>query len=622
MKHILYLFFTFCWFSMPVCGQDIAFSDTLHAHRPDWQEQLLQLVDIEELGEGAYGELLDEMSELVVWSDTAVAASPWRRLRQHLVISGNRCLSARAGFQHQSSDRQQAGQAYLGDPWRQSIRYRLQVGKQWQAGLTLEKDPGEAWRSSLQPYDSWHAFVRLRGTSLTPHLRIADAVLGHYRLRMGCGLLVHQGFSLGKQFLAQQLLQRTNSITPHSSLTESGYMQGAAIDLRLGPHLTLLPYFSARQIDGTLSPQHILTALQTDGYHRTPSEMGHRHAAWQIVSGARMGWRGEWFDVGVHGTFTQLQFDYQRQPLYYNANYFRGHQLAQFALDYTARAWGGLFRGEWAIDDDGALACINTLQYPIGQYWHATLLHRYYDRAYRQLHASAISEGSGMQGEQGVLLSLEGPLSRHLQLQAMMDWFRFTQPQYGIRHAESQGGEGTLRLLYSSTTHHRHPVTASLGYRFKLKGDYIRHTADAVVHLSPLRTVTCRTQLRARIYSKENQDPTYGYAFSQSLAWQCAPSARCQFTLEGQACYFNTDDYDSRVYMSERAVLYGFGLPMLYGQGLRYSITGTAALASRVHIDLKWALTNYANRSTISSGLQQIQGNTQHDLWLQLRLHI
>jgi hypothetical protein len=177
-----------------------------------------------------------------------------------------------------------------------------------------------------------------------------------------------------------------------------------------------------------------------------------------------------------------------------------------------------------------------------------------------------------------------------------------------------------IRLLYS----HR-KVNGTLGYRIKQKADYIRHSFDGILSIQPFESFTSKTQLRARIHNKkENGTATnsYGYAVSQSFVWNCKIWKSCPFSLVGQACYFHTDDYNSRIYLTEKAILYGFGLPMLYGEGLRYSVTGTIKIGPHINVDLKWAMTNYANRATISSGLQEIEGNNQQDLWLQLRLKI
>ena len=626
-KLILLLFLAFCCHILPVCGQDVANSGTTDLL--DWQEQILQQIDAESLGDQAYSELIDELSELIVWSDTTAQPSLGnQRLRQRIIWSSNRCLNQRAGYRDATTERQEAGKAYLGDAWHHSLRYRLLYGKDWQAGLSVEKDAGEPWLHRAPLFDSWHGYVRYRPsqhlhsqTSKPQNLRIADAIVGHYRLHMGCGLLINQGFSLGKQYLSQQLMsQRTNTISPFASNAESQYMQGLATDLRLGRHFTLLPYFSVLQIEGTLNEHHILTALQTDGYHRTKTENSHRQAAWQWISGARLGWRGEWYDVGVHASYTHLQYDYQRAKNYYNTSYFRGHQLAQFATDYTMRAFGALMRGELAIDDRGALANITAIQYKLSDYWNASLLYRYFGNKYRQLHASTLSESSGMQGEQGLTLNLEGQLSRHWQLQGMADYFHFTQPQYSIRDSVSQGFEAAIRALYSSSK-----ANLSVAYRVKQKSNYYRHSFDGIISLKPLRQLTSRTQLRARIYNKEEASEvssSFGFALSQSIGWQCDLWANCPFTIDGQACYFRSDDYDSRLYLSERNILYGFGLPMLYGEGVRYSLTSTIKIGPRICMDLKWAMTNYANRRTIGSGLQEIDSNTQQDLWLQLRLSL
>lgn len=617
---LLFLYFHLCF--LPIFGQDVTVLEQQKDLNLDWQEQILQQIDIDNLGEAAYGELLDELSDLVVWSDTTNSTLLKGRLKQNIILSSNRTLSPRAGYQNQTDERQASNKAYLGDPWHHSVRYRMQFGQHWQAGLNVEKDAGEAWRHQFPAFDSWHAFVRAKDVRISENLRMQDAVIGHYRLRMGCGLLINQGFSLGKQYISRQLMQqRSNTITPFASNAEYDYMQGAAMELRVGEHLSILPYVSARQIDGTYNKERrVLTALQSSGYHRTTTEDSHRNAAWEIVSGARIGWRGEWYDVGIHGTYTQLQYDYMRNYLYYNTNYFRGHQLAQFSADYTVRALGGFLRGEFAMDDKGAISNLTALQYKWSDSWNTTLLYRYYGLEYRQFHASALGENSEMQGEQGITLNIDGQLSAHWQAQGMFDYFFFGQPQYGIRDNNSQGLEGAFRLFY---THRK--VNGSLAYRIKKKSNYYRHTFDGMINIEPNAAFTSKTQLRARIYNKKVENiasNSYGYTVSQSFAWNCKHWTNCPFSLVGQASYFHTDDYDSRIYLIEKAILYGFGLPMLYGEGLRYSVTGTIKIGPHINVDLKWAMTNYANRASISSSLQQINSNNQQDLWLQLRLKI
>ena len=316
---LLYIFLWISSFHIPLFGQEIEQKKKSTASEIPWQEQILQLVDVEDIGEEAYNELLEELSELVFWKDTLSDSST--RIRQQLILSSSRCLNTRAGFLNQTYELQQKNKAYLGDPWRQAIRYRIQGGQRWEAGINVEKDPGEAWQSRFPGFDSWHGYVRYKGTENRTDLKdpkffsIEDAVIGHYRLRMGYGLVMNQSFSLGKQYFSQQLSQRTNRITPFASNAESKFMQGAALDLRVGRHVHIIPYISIAQIDGNLSKNDTLTTLYTDGMHRTQTELSHRHAAWQLVMGTHAGWRGPWYEVGAQVVNTQFQYPYVRKIL-------------------------------------------------------------------------------------------------------------------------------------------------------------------------------------------------------------------------------------------------------------------------------------------------------------------
>ncbi len=612
----LYIFLCISQLFSPIFGQEKADKHVIISPKTPWQEQLLQSVDVEEIGEEAYYELLEELAELTLWSDTL--PSLHHRLKQQLFLSSYRCLNTRAGFQNQTTERQDANKAYLGDPWRHSIRYRAQYNQQWQAGISMEKDPGEPWQSRFPSFDSWHAFVRYQPSAIRTDLHkpniltLEDAVIGHYRLRIGYGLTMNQSFSLGKQYFSQQVSQRTNRIIPFASNAEADYMQGAAIDLRIGRRFHVLPYFSMLQIDGNLSKDQILTTLYTDGMHRTKTEQSHRHAAWQMVMGTRLGWRASWYEIGLHVLNTQFQYPYQRKEMSHNHNYFRGQSLTQFSTDYQFSAFRNILRGEFALDDQSGFASLTSLQTHWSDNWQSCLLYHYYSNDYHQLHGSSIGENSEMQGEQGLTLNILGTLSKHWQVQAMADWFSFGQPQYQTTTTPKDGYEGILRAIYTHAW-----VTATVGYKVKSKIENLRHSIDAIITVNPNEHISTKTQFRKRI--NDNESVSQGFAVAQSISYKSKILKKASINAEAQVSYFDTDDYDSRIYINEKNTLYGFGYPMLYGQGLRYNFISQLKIGSNWMIEAKYAITNYANKSTISSGLQEIKGNRQNELWLQIR---
>lgn len=91
-------------------------------------------------------------------------------------------------------------------------------------------------------------------------------------------------------------------------------------------------------------------------------------------------------------------------------------------------------------------------------------------------------------------------------------------------------------------------------------------------------------------------------------------------TAGRSVAYFDTDDYESRLYYYERGLLYTFGFPSYYGQGLHYAVSVRADLSRHVQAAVWAGTTNYMDRDHISSGLQQIDRSSQTDVEMQLRL--
>lgn len=597
-----------------------------NADSSDWQSPLLDLIDVDEFSEAQYVRLLEVIEEQQREQDTLL------RQRQTLLLRADRCLNQREGYRHVTRSRQQANKAYLGDPVHESVRYDLQMSRgdaRWRTGFVLDKDAGERWRWNPPFADSFSLYASYQRKSGI----LRQAIVGHYRLQLGCGLLVNQQYTLGKNLQSLAFFQAGEELHVHSSASEEGYMQGLAAKLRIARRWELIPFVSARQIDGSLDSNRLISWAK-DGYHRTQGEADKRHAAWLSNSGLRLQYRGgEWLELGTNILYSHFSHAYELPVRTYNERWFRGRDLWQASVDYRAQWWGFDLRGELAVDDRGGWATTDGIHHPLGSDWNATLLFRNYNRHYRQLLASSISESSAMQGETGLTLQAEGPLSRHWRLETYADWFHFSQPQYNI-YQPSEGYEISAKAIWKRNIRRRNhtilPMEASLRYRIKAKyknntlteapadlTPYYRHTLDGVFAFDPTANLRLKTQIRSRFYSAQNiGGVSSGLAVSQALIWNPR-----QLPIQGeiQAAWFDADDYDCRLYLSERNILYGFALPMLYGQGERLSLTGTYRITSHLQSEVKLALTHYEKTSTIGSGLQKINGSLRCDLWLQLR---
>lgn len=614
---ILYVFLSLFLLFTPVYGQ-------IEHEKQDWQEQILQQIDVEEFGEQQYAQLLEMLDELALhYSDTN-----FFRTRQHLTFRTDRCLNQRQGFTHVTAEKQASGKSYLGDAFHHTLRYQLQRTDlhhhQWRFGIVLDKDAGEDWRHHFPFADSFNAFASY--SSRTGWLR--QAVVGHYRMQLGSGLILNQQFTLGKNLMGSEFLRLSPRLSPHSSAAESGHLQGAAFRLRFNQHFEVMPFVSTQQIEGTLKNDTI-TAWNTTGYHRTTTEESKRNAAWLTTLGLRTQSMGENWEVGFNLLYNHFQKDFVRPLRQYNTNYFRGHQLTQASIDYRAQYLGFDFRGEAALDQDGGFATIHGIHHPLGYSWNMTALYRYYSKQYHQIMGAAMAESSAMQGEQGACIMLDGELPHGWTVQGYADYWNFSQPQYGC-YQPSWGYELSAKATWDGHIASL-PAIVSLRYRLKAKEKnntqtsniaddiigYYRNTIDATCSIEPIDGLVLRTQIRGRFYSDQNSTSTdYGMAFSEALVWQQEGSP-----LKGelQSAWFKADTYDCRLYLTERNILYGFSLPMLYHQGVRYTCTLSYKLTKSLQIEAKYALTSYKDTETISSGLQTIEGNNKHDLWLQFR---
>ncbi|MBQ0058209.1 MAG: hypothetical protein KBT20_11185 [Bacteroidales bacterium] len=502
----------------------------------------------------------------------------------------------------QSNLSDKADQSYLGDMFHHTIRYRCRLSNDslrrvWNVGFVLDKDAGERFDSRAPFADSYSVYASFESTQGW----LRQAMIGNYRVTMGLGLLCNQSFALGKNMATQSMMTGAKPFAVHSSASEDDYMLGAAMRIRLGRHVEVLPFVSARPIDGRLE-HDTLMSWSTGGYHRTSSELSRRHTSWITNAGGSVRVFGEWYRVSANVLYTQLQHTYWRPLRAYNNNVFRGHDLLQFSLDYEALWMGMHLKGETAVDDRGGLSSVNAIQGNVFEDWSVTAIYRYYGDTYRQLLGNSIAESSAMQGETGVSVCVDGALTRNVGVSLSADWFHFSQPVYSI-YQPSSGYELSAKFIFKPSSSRSSFRQASLSYRIKSKyrnntltatptddiTPYYRHTINAHSTWQLPIGLTLKSQVRTRLYSAQNTGGVQmGYAASQAVGWH---SASDKVRADVQATYFHTDDYDTRLYLSEKNLLYGFSIPMLYGEGERYSMVIHYRPVKRFTIETKYDIT-------------------------------
>lgn len=504
---------------------------------------------------------------------------------------------------------------YLGECCRHQFRYRYQHGKHLRLGLVGAQDAGEPFlkNKNKMGYDFYSYYLMVNEWK-----RVKSAIVGKYRMSMGMGLVINNDFMLGKTTALASMGRQRQVLQPHSSTSPDHYLQGIAATLRLSPQWTFTPFFSYRLLDGTVNKDSLtISSIVTGGYHRTVGEMAKKDNTGQTTAGSQLVYKQGTFHVGLGAVYTHVSRSLNpNRNVIYRYYYPRGKDFMNIGTDYGWRSGRFALSGETAIDRKGALATMNTVSYRLMPELNMLVVQRFYGMKYEALHAQSFSEGGRVQNESGIYLGMEWKPSHQLVVSAYGDWAYFPWARYQVsRSSKAQDYQATM-------TYHWHDWSFSLRYRLRLKEkDNEEKTALMVQQEQRARLLATYhgTKLSSRtqidLVSIGKQTASWGWSISQQMGYQLSKNTE----LHAGAAYFHTDDYSSRLYLYERGMLYQFSNPVCYGHGIRYSLMFKAQLSHRLLVNIKAGVTDYFDRSSISSGLQQINHSSQTDLDLQVK---
>jgi hypothetical protein len=90
------------------------------------------------------------------------------------------------------------------------------------------------------------------------------------------------------------------------------------------------------------------------------------------------------------------------------------------------------------------------------------------------------------------------------------------------------------------------------------------------------------------------------------------------FSASMRLQYFETEGYNSRLYAYENDILYSFSIPVFYDKGYRYYININYDINRKLSAWVRFAQTNYKDKSLTGSGLDEIKGSKKSEMKLQL----
>ena len=128
--------------------------------------------------------------------------------------------------------------------------------------------------------------------------------------------------------------------------------------------------------------------------------------------------------------------------------------------------------------------------------------------------------------------------------------------------------------------------------------------------------ITLRSRFEWMDVGYSNQEKEKGYVIYQDVVWKPMSSP---LSLTARYALFDTDSYNSRIYAYENDVLYVFSIPAYYYRGSRFYGILRYQYKKRFDIWLRYAQFLYNNRTSVGSGMNEIEGNRKSEVRIQIR---
>ena len=515
----------------------------------------------------------------------------------------------RKGYEH----------TYLGPSVYNSVKYTFRYRDQLYAGGVAEKDAGEPFAAlhNRYGYDYYSFYLLLQNCG-----RVKSLAVGNYRLSFGQGLVMSTDYLMGKTIYASSFNNRSAGIKRHSSTDEYNYFRGVATTVALTKRLSVSAFYSHRNMDGVVTDGEITSVYKT-GLHRSRKEADKKNLLTSQLTGGNVSYQQNHIRLGITGVYYVFNRPYEPELTGYSKYNIHGNHFYNLGIDYAYRWRRFSFQGETAIGKQG-WASLNRLQYSPVQDIQFMLIHRFYSYDYWAMYAHSFGEGSTVQNEQGYYVGLETTPFSHWRFFVSFDLFSFPWKKYRI-NKPSRGTDGLIQATFTPRTN----LSMYLKYRYKQKErdltgskgtltlPIFHHQLRYRLNYSLNDVFSSRTTLDYNHFHSQDRPATKGYQVTQMISSQL-PWTRLFADVQGS--YFCTDDYDSRVYVSEKGLLYTFYTPSFQGRGFRCAVRLRYELNKHWLFITKFGETIYLNRNEIGSGNDLIYGNKKADIQMQLRI--
>ena len=515
---------------------------------------------------------------------------------------------------------------YPGSPQRLLIRYKYVYKNLLQYGIVAEKDPGEQFFKGNQQsgFDFYSAHIFIRSLGI-----IKSLALGDFTVNMGQGLTQWQSLAFKKGPDIAGTKRQSSVLRPYNSAGEINFHRGIGITIgRNNWEATV--FGSYRKLDAnfiaadTLTNEDIISSLQTSGYHRTKTEVEDKNIQRQVAFGGNLAFQFRKLHLGMNAIQYRFKYPLVKDAQPYNQFALTGKSFGNYSIDYSYTFKNMHLFGELATTGKKGLAFVNGLLISVSANVDMSFLYRNIAKEYHSLYTNAFTESTYPSNEKGLFSGITIRPSSQWQIDAFVDVYKFPWLKYLV-DAPTTGSDYFIQATY------RPNKQLELYSRFKRESKEANYNPDEQV-LNPViyqpkqnwrtqfsykinQQFTIRSRTEMVWFDKKGGEASQGFLLYADITYK--PMLK-PFSANIRLQYFQTDDYNSRLYAYENDVLYSFSIPVFYSKGYRYYLNVNYDLTRKLSVWGRIAQTLNPGQTSVGSGLDEIKGNRKTEVKLQV----
>lgn len=521
---------------------------------------------------------------------------------------------------------------YLGNPDRYFARYTFQYNNNVSFALAGEKDAGEQFFKGTQKqgFDFYTGHLAIKNIK-----KIKTLVIGDYQASFGQGLTLWQGFAFGKSSSPMNIKRYGLGIKPYRSFDENRFFRGIASTIRLNK-FEVTGLISHKKIDAnstivdTTSNGDIdilgVSSIEVGGLHNTNALIQDKNSITQTLFGGNIAYNNRNLHIGVTTQNMNLSAPLIKTPTLYNQFDFQGKSNVVAGIDYNYVLKNMNLFGEYSISGNGGKAFCQGLIAALDPKLTFIAHYRHFEKNFQNLYANAISENTLPQNEKSLYLGMEAKLFKTLTLSLYFDQYKFSWIQTS-KNAPTIGRDIFAQLNFTPTKkidmyirfrHRTKFENSNIDNLYDYTVPYIQYNYRYNLSIQITQDVKLKSRIEFTHVDKYIQPDEDGTAFAQDIIYK---KMKLPFTFTLRYAVFDTKSYDSRVYIYENDVLYGYSVPALYYKGQRAYFILNWDVTKKFEVWVRIAQSIYDNQNVLQQGsLNEIDSNHKTELKLQARL--